>query len=89
MTTKQRSNDKTASRKAAGARPKSVSQAVAESRYLTTEEVAQLLRVSVSSVVGWRTSQKRDSPPFIKVGHSVRYDKTALDQWLESRKHQY
>lgn len=56
---------------------------------LTTQEVAEKLRVSVSSVVGWRINQKRGGPPFIKVGHHVRYDATELDKWLKAQSRQY
>lgn len=56
---------------------------------LTTEEVAAKLRVSISSVVGWRTSQKRGGPPWIKIGHSVRYDAEKLDEWLKEQSRQY
>ena len=51
---------------------------------LTTKEAAAMLQMSVSTLQSWRLSGKHgDSLPYIKVGRSVRYRKSALDNFLE------
>lgn len=47
---------------------------------LTSEEVAELLRVSLRTVHGWRTDG--EGPPFVQHGRIVRYRRDALGQWL-------
>ena len=39
--------------------------------------------ISKLTLADWRT--KHFGPPFIKVGHSVRYRLVDLDAWLDSR----
>jgi excisionase family DNA binding protein len=55
------------------------------SEYLTTGEVASLLRVSSRAVQGYRA---RDAgPPFIKLpGGAVRYPRDELETWLTSHR---
>ncbi len=54
---------------------------MAETRYLTAEEVSERYRgeVSVGTLRNWRA--QRVGPPFIKIGKSVLYPVQALDEW--------
>lgn len=49
-------------------------------------EAAQILGVTTGTLSVWR-STGRYSLPFVKVGRNVRYSRTALLSWLESRTH--
>lgn len=51
---------------------------------LSPQQAAEYLGVSVNTLEVWR-STKRYNIPFIKVGRLVKYRKTALDAFLESR----
>jgi len=53
---------------------------------LTSQEVAEWLRLSVHTLAAWRRIPGRDGPPWIDVGGSVRYPRAELDLWLSSRK---
>jgi excisionase family DNA binding protein len=50
-----------------------------KTRHLTTEELAERLGVSVTTVRTWR----RDGlgPPYIRVGSVIRYRETEVDKW--------
>lgn len=54
---------------------------MAESMYLTTEEVCDRYRgeISVGTLRNWRAL--RVGPPFIKIGKSVLYPVQGLDEW--------
>ena len=54
---------------------------MAETRYLTAEEVSERYRgeVSVGTLRNWRA--QRLGPPFIKIGKSVLYPVQGLDEW--------
>lgn len=47
-------------------------------------EAAEILDVSPGTLSVWR-SVGRYGLPFVKVGRKVRYSRTALNAWLESR----
>jgi excisionase family DNA binding protein len=52
---------------------------------LTTEEVADILRVSASTLRRWRSQGK--GPPFVPLagtGSTVRYNETELRRWMRS-----
>lgn len=50
-------------------------------RYLTPEEVAELLALpSVNTLYQWR--RKRTGPPAFRVGKHLRYDPADLHQWI-------
>jgi excisionase family DNA binding protein len=51
--------------------------------HVTTEEAAEYLGVSPSWLV--QSRGRGDGPPYFKVGRPVRYAKTALDAWVQSR----
>jgi excisionase family DNA binding protein len=50
--------------------------------YLTVEEVADLLQVSVETVRGY-INRKRNKLPAFKVGREWRVRKTDLDRWVQ------
>jgi hypothetical protein len=52
----------------------------------TEEEVAAMLRVSLSQLRKWRIKRNRgrvDGPPFRKVGRLVRYPERALQAYID------
>ena len=53
-----------------------------EKPYLTVEEVADLLQVSVETVRGYINRKKNRLPAF-KVGREWRVRKTDLDRWVQ------
>ncbi len=56
-----------------------------ERPYLTAEEVAELLSVSVDTVRNWCTRKKNKLPAF-KIGREWRIEKTDLDNFIQERK---
>lgn len=52
-------------------------------RYMTTEEVATLLRTAPETVRYWRW--KKVGPPSFKVGRRVLYDVARLEAWIADR----
>jgi excisionase family DNA binding protein len=54
------------------------------SRLMTCEEAAEYLNVRAQTLAVWRTT-KRYQIPYLKIGAGVRYRKSDLDAWLESR----
>ena len=51
-------------------------------RYLTPEDVAELLAVPVQTLYQWR--RKRTGPPAFRVGRHLRYDPAQLHIWVAS-----
>ncbi|KUM73766.1 helix-turn-helix domain-containing protein [Streptomyces griseorubiginosus] len=49
-------------------------------RYLTPNDVAELLRVPVETLYQWRL--KRTGPPAFRVGRHLRYDPARLREWV-------
>lgn len=47
---------------------------------LTPEEVSKILRIPVGTLAQWR--YRRIGPPYLKIGHHVRYQGDALDAWI-------
>lgn len=56
----------------------------AKDRLLDRKEAAQYLSVAVRTLAVWACTGRYDLP-MIKVGRGVRYRKSDLDAWLESR----
>ncbi|OJW19782.1 MAG: DNA-binding protein [Rhodospirillales bacterium 69-11] len=54
---------------------------MAESKFLTTEEVSERYRgqISVGTLRNWRAQPI--GPPYIKIGKSVLYPVQGLDEW--------
>lgn len=51
---------------------------------MTEKEVADLLRVSVSTVRGWRRAD--EGPPWFRVGRVPRYQREEVIQFLEEQR---
>jgi predicted DNA-binding transcriptional regulator AlpA len=49
-------------------------------RLLTEREVAELLKVSPGCLRHWRMEQR--GPAFLRVGSLIRYEWSAIQQWL-------
>ena len=63
----------------------SISEIIQRCRALLDErEAAEILDVAPGTLSVWR-STGRYKIPFIKIGHLVRYRRTDLESWLESR----
>lgn len=54
---------------------------------LTEKETAQYIGMSISWLRQSRMRGDKDAPPFLKIGKSVRYRKSELDAWLDSKLH--
>jgi excisionase family DNA binding protein len=52
-------------------------------RLLTTEEVAEIMRVPVATVRKWRS--QRTGPHGFRVGKYVRYRRSAVDAFLDEK----
>jgi hypothetical protein len=60
---------------------------VSSASLLTTEELAQLLRVDPSTVRRWRTAHPVQGPPFIRLSDRVTlYRPEDVEQWLVSKR---
>ena len=56
-----------------------------EHKYLTTKEAAARVRLSESALEKKRVDGT--GPVFVKLGKSVRYEATALDEWIAAGRH--
>ncbi len=56
-----------------------------EQTYLTVDEVATILRVSVETVRSY-ISRKKDPLPAYKLGREYRIDKAEFEKWMQDRK---
>lgn len=63
--------------------PNALARAVAMREHLTTTQAAEYLGVSP----GWLANARcrGDGPPFYKLGRTVRYIRSALDEWSRAR----
>lgn len=61
-----------------------MSVAIQSDALLTQEQAAEILGVSPGSLEVWR-STRRYAIPYVKVGRLVRYRRSDLEQWLQSR----
>jgi predicted DNA-binding transcriptional regulator AlpA len=52
-------------------------------RLLTTKDVAELLKLSLSWLA--KARMRGDGPPYVKLGRSVRYGENALASWARTR----
>ena len=52
-------------------------------KYLTPQELAELLNVPVETVYQWR--RKRTGPPGFRVGRHLRYDLAAVREWITAQ----
>ncbi|MES9554958.1 MULTISPECIES: helix-turn-helix domain-containing protein [unclassified Streptomyces] len=49
-------------------------------RYLTPDDLAALLSVPLETVYAWR--KKRTGPPGFRIGRHLRYDPSAVHDWI-------
>ena len=56
-----------------------------EHKYLTTKEAAARVRLSESALEKKRVDGT--GPVFVKLGKAVRYEATALDEWIAAGRH--
>ncbi len=55
--------------------------------WLSTEDVARLLRVDASTLRRWRTARPVQGPPFVRLSNRVvMYHSRDLQQWLANRR---
>ncbi|MGW3415495.1 helix-turn-helix transcriptional regulator [Streptomyces sp. NPDC000888] len=52
-------------------------------RYLTPDDIAEMLTVPLETVYQWR--KKRTGPPGFRVGKHLRYDPVAVRRWIAER----
>jgi excisionase family DNA binding protein len=53
--------------------------------HLTTKEAARLMGFHPTTLAKWRVSGK--GPPYLKIGRSIRYEYTVVEQWMRERTH--
>jgi excisionase family DNA binding protein len=53
-----------------------------DDEFLTTEELADLLRIPAATIYQWRL--RGQGPPALKIGRHLRWRRTAVDEWLDS-----
>jgi len=49
--------------------------------YLTVEELADVLKITRSTVYEW----KKLGLPYIKIGKTIRFDSGSIEQWVKSQ----
>lgn len=54
---------------------------------MTTEDAARYIAMSVAWLKLARNTGHKDAPPFVRVGRSVRYVRSDLDDWLRAHRH--
>jgi excisionase family DNA binding protein len=57
----------------------------ADRKYLTTKEAADRVRLSESALEKKRVNGS--GPVFVKLGKAVRYELSALDEWVAAGRH--
>jgi excisionase family DNA binding protein len=50
-------------------------------KYITTKELCEWLKISPNTANNWR----RKGLPYVKTGNTVRYDKNAVQKWLDEQ----
>ena len=56
-----------------------------QDKLLSTKELSEYLGIAVSTIIEYRMNNS--GPIDAKLGHLVRYKKSDVDVWIESRKH--
>ncbi len=57
---------------------------VTNDKLMTRKEAAEYLGIRPQTLACWASTQ-RETIPYVRVGRSVRYRKSDLDAWIESR----
>lgn len=52
---------------------------------LTAREAADYLGVQVQTLAVWRSRNKRQNLPFVRVGKAIRYRLADLERWIDER----
>ncbi len=52
-------------------------------RYLTPDDLADILAVPLKTLYAWR--KKRTGPPAFRIGKHLRYDPTAVHDWITTQ----
>lgn len=62
-----------------------MSQQTAESppQWLTPEDLANMLQISIGTIANWRTNKK--GPEFVRIGGVVRYNPEAVNAWIKAQ----
>ena len=55
------------------------------SDFLTSKDVADMLKVSEATLSRWRAAEPLQGPPFVKIEGSIRYPREAMQKWLDDR----
>jgi len=55
-----------------------------QEKLLSTKELSEYLGIAVSTIIEYRMNNS--GPIYAKLGHLVRYKKSDVDAWVESRK---
>lgn len=60
-----------------------------EPKYLTADELVELLDFSVSTktLANWRCDPREPGPRFLRFGNRIRYPRDEAEQWLKGRLH--
>jgi predicted DNA-binding transcriptional regulator AlpA len=53
-----------------------------EPEYLTTQEVAQMTRIPVKTLEGYRRHGM--GPPYVKIGRGIRYPISGVREWMKN-----
>ena len=53
--------------------------------FMTSDELADFLRVHKNAPAEWRAERRIDQPPYIRVGSLIRYSRAAVLEWCQSR----
>ena len=53
--------------------------------FLTSKDVADMLKVSEATLSRWRAADPLQGPPFVKIEGSIRYPREAMQRWLDER----
>lgn len=65
-------------------------EATAKDRFVSAAVAAEITGVSTVTLAQWRWKPPQDAPPpFVKIGRSVRYPLSGLNEWMERRKQQH
>lgn len=51
--------------------------------YLTTKELCEWLKISINTALNWRN---KNGMPYVKIDRAIRYEKEAVENWLENQK---
>ena len=54
-----------------------------DKRFISTEELSELLDIPAPSIATWRF--RGEGPKYLKLGRHVRYDVSDVEQWLRER----